>query len=546
MRKLWSFWPLAAAVAVFLLDVWYLYGAIVTKTGGTFTYPLDDSYIHMAVARNLAVRGVWGIRPDAFASCSSSPLWTLLLAAIYKLAGFSEFLPLLLASACGVGLLAAVFALLRRYRVGGAASLALLLAVVFLTPMPALALAGLEHLLHALLTVLALDAGARLLADPSAPGQPRRGGLFLLLLLPFLVATRYEGLFLAAALAVLLLLRKRFLLALVGAAGAALPVVVYGWVSRAHGWLFLPNSIVAKKAQFSLNHLGDAFFALGGRALAQLGWSPYLVSLLLALGLGVYLHRRAVGKGFWEPLTLMTILLGATALMHLQCAGIGWFFRYDAYLMAAGLAVLALLLSAPVRSVSLADTPWLALAAAGAFALAMIYPALRGFDAQRHAALAGKNIFQQQCQMARFIETYYGDSCVALNDIGAVAFYSRTRCFDLWGLADRSTASARLEKRFGPSVIARLAKENNVRIAIVYPEWFRPSGGLPPEWRGVGQWELSDNYICAGKMVTFYAVGAGAADELRRNLAEFSRALPPGVNVYPPRLDARLATRPGR
>ena len=53
--------------------------SILRATGGVFMYPLDDPFIHMQVAKNLAFHQTWGIFPGEFASASSSLLYTLLL-----------------------------------------------------------------------------------------------------------------------------------------------------------------------------------------------------------------------------------------------------------------------------------------------------------------------------------------------------------------------------------------------------------------------------------------------------------------------------------
>lgn len=48
----------------------------VSKTGNHYVYPLDDAYIHLAVAKNFAIHHVWGITEYQFSSTSSSPLFT--------------------------------------------------------------------------------------------------------------------------------------------------------------------------------------------------------------------------------------------------------------------------------------------------------------------------------------------------------------------------------------------------------------------------------------------------------------------------------------
>src|ERR1700734_377785 len=46
---------------------------------GHFGFPLDDSWIHQVVARNLAEFHVLGFNPGKLSSGSTSPLWTLIL-----------------------------------------------------------------------------------------------------------------------------------------------------------------------------------------------------------------------------------------------------------------------------------------------------------------------------------------------------------------------------------------------------------------------------------------------------------------------------------
>src|SRR4051812_45844062 len=50
----------------------------------TWVYPLDDTYIHMSIGKNLAEFGQWGITRHEFTSSSSSILYTLLIALCFK------------------------------------------------------------------------------------------------------------------------------------------------------------------------------------------------------------------------------------------------------------------------------------------------------------------------------------------------------------------------------------------------------------------------------------------------------------------------------
>lgn len=75
--------------------LWIIH-SVQAQTGGLLVYPLDDSYIHLAVARTLAQTGVWGVNPWHFASASSSPGWTLMLAVVARLFGSHLMTPIVL------------------------------------------------------------------------------------------------------------------------------------------------------------------------------------------------------------------------------------------------------------------------------------------------------------------------------------------------------------------------------------------------------------------------------------------------------------------
>src|SRR5918993_13184 len=69
------------AVSVYLVAVVAFGLWMSDRSGGHFTYALDDPYIHLAMADNLAFHGTWGVDPGVYESASSSPAWTVLTAA---------------------------------------------------------------------------------------------------------------------------------------------------------------------------------------------------------------------------------------------------------------------------------------------------------------------------------------------------------------------------------------------------------------------------------------------------------------------------------
>lgn len=70
------FWrPLFLFGGLCLLEIW----AIVWLNEGLFIYALDDTYIHLAMAENIA-RWHYGINLETYVAASSSILWPFLLA----------------------------------------------------------------------------------------------------------------------------------------------------------------------------------------------------------------------------------------------------------------------------------------------------------------------------------------------------------------------------------------------------------------------------------------------------------------------------------
>src|SRR5580698_3142132 len=94
-RKLTDLQVLLIAILSLLIPVAWIETSVLRATHGILAYPLDDTFIHMAVARNLAFQHYWGIAGHVFASTSSSPFYTVLLAAIFRVCGVHLIIPLL-------------------------------------------------------------------------------------------------------------------------------------------------------------------------------------------------------------------------------------------------------------------------------------------------------------------------------------------------------------------------------------------------------------------------------------------------------------------
>lgn len=259
-------------------------------TGGELVFPLDDAYIHLAVARTLAESGTWGVNPGEFASASSSPLWTAALALAFRLSVVSPAWAL-------VGNVLATLGVVFAAR-GWAPDrpVASLLAMVLLAPIPFLAGLGMEHVLHlALALVLVRAVEARSAWVP--------------VLAVLAVLTRYETLLLCAAMVVVM--RSRSSLVALGA--ALLAVGAFGAWSAAQGGAWVPNGITKK---------ANAGAWAGVVAAAK--EDPWV----LLLGVLALLPGTTRGR-----VVALTIALQAVF------GRFGWFWRYEGWLLAMGILV---------------------------------------------------------------------------------------------------------------------------------------------------------------------------------------------------------------
>jgi hypothetical protein len=551
MRRLNSInrhWPLWFSLAVLSLICGWIIVETCRRTDGRFTYALDDAYIHMAVARNLAESGTWGIRPGEFVSASSSLAWTAILATTFSVFGVYDYSAALLACAMGLVCLWTVYRIARRehwpeYWIAG-----ILLAFVGVLPLASMMLLGMEHTLHTWVTIVILYAAADLLVEePTHDAHPRTAWT-LVLLSPLMTSVRYEGLFLAFVVCVCFILRGRWRLSLMTGSMAWLPIVVFGLYSRAQGGFFFPNSVLRKGSTPSIDNVRLLAEMLSGlRAVHGLFAVQALFSLVVAL-LVVWLWLDS-GKGLpstefspRESRTLarsrwLVILLLPTICLHMMLAGTWHFFRYESYLVGAAIVTLGSL-TAPLlpqtlpafsrRAVKEWPRVWLP---ATLLIVLLLLPNLeRALTAAWVSLRGSKGIFMQQVQMARFVRTYYPHNTIALNDIGAVCYYTDAPVLDLWGIASNDALILHRRGIDNPRAIAELCVEHQVKLAMIYRHWFP---AIPEEWTLVGTWQIPERMksLLGGTSVSFYATDRAEAAELAEHLREFRTQLPREVTT---------------
>jgi hypothetical protein len=519
-----TWWPLVAAfIAAAAVFAWVVVSSL-AHSDGRLVYALDDPYIHMAIARTLATDGTWGIEPGHFVSASSSLLCTVLLAGGDLLFGVREIAPFVMnVAACGL-LIGLVFVLARRRALPPMASGLLLVAVILLTPLATLAMDGLEHVLQAALDLAFLACAVEVL---TAEERRERAPVAVFALAPLVTSVRYEGAFLIAIVAGLLVLRRRWRDAVIVTVCGALPLVAFGAYSISHGGFFLPNSVVLKGQALGgiPNSLTlSALFGAMKRTPLGLVSRPHLLVMFLASS-AVMMRELRAGKP-WTPAVIWNVLFLVAGLIHLQLAATGSFYRYEAYLVVIGLVALGLTGWPADAGRRVSNWPlWAAsTVAAGVFFAPLAW---RAAQATADTPTAVGNIYQQQYQMGLFVREYYAGQTVAVNDLGAVAFLSRSHVVDLVGLGDNDVARARRAGRRTTAFLDQHTRRLGVKAAIIYTEWF--AAGVPPGWRKVADWTIPDRVSADRETVAIFAASADEEERLLASVRAFAVRLPPAV-----------------
>lgn len=517
----------------FLIPLAFMVGQVLEHTHGVFAYPLDDSYIHLAVAKNLAEHGVWGVSAHEFASASSSILYPLLLAGIFKITGVSTIAPFLVNLVTALVFLWVVQRSLVKQGIPPLGQLIVLLLAIFLIPLPGIVMVGMEHTLHLLFFFLFLTSFAEALeatlASPSSrPVIPWPVYVYGVLMM----AARFESMALLGFACLLLLYHRRWVAAVTLGFVCFLPVLVFGVISLAKGGFFLPNAVMLKP---SLPHGGidEMLYYIGQEYIPRFFSSSERYNtmgvqrLLLLIPLAYFLFRRATrGKIAYRYMLFM--LLAAT-VFHLAFAAYSFYARYEVYLVGSFVVVVGMLFVKYFR-IEPADrngapewVGWIL----GIFLLAPLV--IRSWDVFELVPGGSIWTYDQQCQMGKFVHQYYDWDGIVFNDIGGVSYFSDGKKLDILGLGNNDVAQERRLQRNTPALIDSLGKVKDMKVAIIYEPRFK---AYTKNWVKAASWYIPyPDPIGFYDSVTFYAVNPREAPMLMNNLRQYQPELPKEIVV---------------
>lgn len=493
-----------------------------------YAYPLDDTFIHLSMAKNLAFEGVWGIISHEFSSTSSSPLFTLLLSGLIKVFGNIHTLPLVINGILLVFFVYYLFVKSYLSDKGHWGGIAGTLAVLVSLPHN-LAAMGMEHMLQITFVLLLVDRiFKKNLYIESSPLQD----WYLLVLTLLNVGIRFESIFLIAPLCFFFLFQKRWKDIIGLTAVAFLPVVIYGIFSISNGSGFFPNSLLMK------GHSGDGiihtlYLHFGSFYKNLFVNGSLVVYLLLPLVIQFFVFWKQRDERYKSMLALYAIVV---MILHHFFAQVGWLYRYENYTMMCGALVLWPLLEWTYRKfrseLEFRQTIYPRLVTVLGIGL-LVSPFFVQFAKATHLHYAAQgDIYYQHIINARFAEkelkALLGESTIAINDIGAISYYADLPIVDIWGLG---TYEVTQHKHDEPSdYIPELFAEREVRYALYYPFFQSFFEG----WYIAGEWDMGERHVAANRKVIFAAKSQEEAEELREILKGYESKLPERISVIYP------------
>ena len=289
-------------------------------------------------------------------------------------------------------------------------------------------------------------------------------------------------------------------------AASGVPIVAFAVFNRVMGGGWLPNSLLAKgNGPGEMQRDGTTPLDV----VERLAGDPLL--LVLVAGALVYLVVRGRrGAAFVPALTLVT----ATAA-HMVFADVGWYQRYQAYLVAIGVYTVLVFLAELPRAV--------AQRALVALCVVAVVTGVPKLHLTVVAPLAADDMYRQQYHAGRFLERYYEGAPVATDQLGYISLFHEGPLTDFAGLGDREVLD-RAAHQTPRELRDDLAAERGFEVAVLYDV---SAWSIPGDWIAVGRWQIDGSTVTGvSRNLVFYAVGPDRVAPLEEALTDYEPDMP--------------------
>jgi hypothetical protein len=426
-------------------------------------FPLDDSWIHQAYARNLANRGEWSLVAGEPSGGATSPMWVVLLAIGHLL----RLDPIVWATVLGwltlwgIGLLGAnLFRALAPQKSSWSIWAGALL--IFEWHLVWAALSGMETALFAAVCLAAFLLVLR------SHQREARFWIAAGALVGFAVTLRPEGITLLGPLAIAAYLASGKLQSKVSRvlqlfAGFLLLFIPYLLFNRSLSGEWWPNTLYAKQAEYA-SYLATPLWQ---RISEQWGAALVGVGLILLPGF-IYFIYRSMQRRNWLPVLGAVWALGLPVLFAVRLAVVYQHARYAIPAMPiyfliglAGMAELARPSGSELwaRTISRA---WIA-------SVAVIAVAFYAIGAKSAYAQDVGYIESELVAAAKWVnENTPAGALIATHDIGALGYFAQRPLLDLAGLISPEVIPfIRDESR-----LAAYLDEKGAEYLVTFPSWY--------------------------------------------------------------------------
>ncbi len=467
-----------------------------------------------------------------------------MLGVVYWIIGVNELTPLVMNVVTGILLLYSIYWILRERGISAYGVLIVGMMVIFFMPMVAIVYGGMEHMMHSLVAVMVLLAYSRVVERGD-----RKWEIMLVILVMILPMVRFEGYFMVGGLVLVMMVQGRWRYGVLLMLMSLMPLVIHLIVSVSNEGFWLPNSVLIRSEQAEIADFDNqnAFVVNNMNTLKNIKKNFQYNSVVLhylliypvvsMLGVLFAFFKRKTSKSISADIGILIIYL-ITIIIHLLIAKVGFFYRYDAYLHM--LTVVAVVILIKLFNDTLKETT-LTSFTRGMFIIFCVailcmpigFFVKRGVYSFQKTWMASKNIYEQQYQMGKFLGQNYNTATVVANDIGAITYFSDIRLLDIVGLANAEILREMIHNNYSTATLDSIAIAKNTDIAIVYDSWLYTDYlyGAPIRWIKVAEWQISDNVVCGDNKVSFYALKSETKEELIKNLMDYEKRLPQGVQV---------------
>ena len=513
------------SILVLWLSILVIYLISISQNHGVFVYALDDAYIHLAVSKNLAINNIWGVTEYHFSSSSSSILWTISLAILIYVFGNHEIIPLLFNIFLSTVLIFMLSFYVQKYtdNIKRVSLLIFILAVIFVAPIPALIFSGMEHILHILLFLVFFFTSISFLNNSSK--KLSKQYFILLVIAPLLTAARYESLFVIFIMCLLLLYKRFFVKSIFIGIIALLPLLIFGLISVENSWFFFPNSVLLKGNQPNISGM-DSIISFFRRPLASLWHNPHLFFTIICF---IIIGRRIIHHS--RQLLYMLLVYIASFTLHIIFADTGWFYRYDAYLTVMGFVLIFISLENKnfiLFAKKRAQSYYLSFLIFVILGFTLVY---RGVISTIETPQAMNDRYYEHFFPAKFVSNYYDNSTVVVNDLGAIAYFTKAKILDMYGLGSIEPILFRKKDNgYSSNDLEKWARKEKATIAILQIQWSEVNQRIPENWVKVSEWIIPRNVVFHDTKVGFFATDYISAQRLKDNLHFFDSELPKEIN----------------